>query len=175
MLARTALAPLLALALLACATPAVESDWDPATDFSTLKTWAWFPKTRPPQLDPRLDSQLLDARIQQAVEAELATKGYVKSTLPYKADFLVGHTVAIQQKVTATAIDDFYGYGRSRVYLDEYEVGTLVLDVLDPKKSQLIWRGTFQARLTPATNPSEREERVRTAVHALLERFPPPP
>ena len=90
-----ALAPLLVLALLGCATGSVQSDWDPEADFSTLKTYAWFPRTRPAAPDPRLNSTLLDARIQQAVEAELAAKGYTKNTVPHNADFLVAHSVEI--------------------------------------------------------------------------------
>jgi hypothetical protein len=167
----------LGLALLGCASANVQSDFDPQADFSGLKTWDWFPKSRPPTLDPRLDSGLLDARIRQAVETELAARGYKPRGGP-NADFLVSHTVAIQQQVSASSINDFYGpsYSRaSRVYVETYEVGTLVIDVLDPRKSQVIWRGSYQARLTPASNPSQREERVRTAVHAVLERFPPTP
>ncbi len=173
-----ALAPLLALllVLLGCASANVQSDWDPHVDFSALKTFAWFPRTRPAAPDPRLDSALLDARIQQAVDAELAAKGYRKNTVPQNADFLLSHTVAIHQKISASSLNDFYGpsYTRpSRVYVDEYEVGTLVIDVLDAKKSEVIWSGSFQARLTPASNPSQREERVKTAVRAVMERFPP--
>jgi hypothetical protein len=174
---RPLLAALLAVLLVGCATADVQSDWDPQADFGRLKTWDWFPKSRPPTLDPRLDSGLLDARIRQAVENELAAKGFKPRGGP-NADFFVSHTVAIHQKITASSLNDFYGpsYGRvSRVYVDEYEVGTLVIDVLDPRKGQVIWRGSYQARLTPATNPSEREERVNTAVHAVMERFPPPP
>jgi hypothetical protein len=172
---RRALAALLAVLVLGCASANVSSDWDPQVDFSGLKTWDWFPRARPQTLDPRLDSGLLDARIRQAVEAELAAKGYKPRGGP-NADFFVSHTVAIQQKISASSINDFYGpsYGVSRVYVDEYEEGTLVIDVLDPRKQQVIWRGSYQARLTPASNPSQREERVNTAVHAVLERFPPP-
>jgi hypothetical protein len=169
------LAALLAALLVGCAGAQVQSDWDPQADFSNLRTWDWFPRSRPPVLDPRLDSGLLDARIRQAVEAELAAKGYKPRGGP-GADFFVSHTVAIQQKISAHSIDDFYGspYRRTtRVYVDEYEVGTLVIEVLDPRKRQVIWSGSYQARLSTASNPSQREERVRTAVRAILERFPP--
>jgi hypothetical protein len=177
----TAVSALLALALLACATIEVSSDWNPAADFSRLHTWAWLAQERPASGDPRLDSALLDARIRSAVESELGARGFAKAEAG-AADFLVAYHVALERKLVATTIDDYYGGvgyrhwprpGYSQTYVHEFEVGSLMLDVLDPRSRELIWRGTAQAEILPAATPEEREARVREGVRRILERFPP--
>jgi len=36
-----------------------------------------------------------------------------------------------------------------------------------------VWRGSAQARIDPSKSPQERTELIRTAVHKMLEKFPP--
>lgn len=176
-----AVGALLALPLLACATIEVSSDWNPDADFSRLHAWSWLPQAQPVSGDPRLDSALLDQRIRSAVESELGARGFAKAETA-AADFLVAYHVALERKLVATTIDDFYGGvgyhhwprpGYTQTYVHEFEVGTLMLDVLDPRSRELIWRGTAQAEIIPDATPEEREARVREGVRRILERFPP--
>lgn len=171
----------LALAVAGCASIYVSSDWDPQADFGHLHAWAWFPQARLTSGDPRLDSGLLDLRIRAAVEAELGARGFT-SAEPVSADFLVAYHVALDRKLQATTIDDYYGSagfrhwsgpGYTQTYVSEVEVGTLMLDVLDARSHELIWRGTAQAEVIADATPEEREARVREAVRRMLERFPP--
>jgi hypothetical protein len=178
---RVAIIACATLALAACAAIEVSSDWNPAADFSRLHSWAWLPQARPVSGDPRLDSALLDQRIRSAVEGELGARGFAKAEAT-AADFLVAYHVALERKLVATTIDDYYGGvgyhhwprpGYSQTYVHEFEVGTLMLDVLDPRSRELIWRGTAQAEIIPDATPEEREARVREGVRRILERFPP--
>lgn len=172
---------LVALACLACVTISVTSDWNPSADFSSLHSWAWLPEQRPLSGDPRLDSQLLDARVRSAVEAELGARGF-RQVEASEADFLVAYQVALERKLVATTIDDYYGGvgyrhwsrpGYTQTYVHEFEVGTLMLDVLHRRNKELIWRGTAQAEVVPDATPAEREARIREGVRRILERFPP--
>ena len=56
--------------------------------------------------------------------------------------------------------------------LREREVGTLLIDVLDRQRS-LIWRGSTSSRVRRNQGPEERQERIDTAVNAILNQFPP--
>lgn len=74
----------------------------------------------------------------------------------------------------------YYGYGLGRVgvgstdvRVSEYEVGTLLLDVVDGSTNELVWRASAQARIDPNRTPQERTKLIRDAVHQMLERFPP--
>src|SRR5258705_5638990 len=70
-------------------------------------TWAWAPppaEKKPDELDPRVNNSIIHGRVQQAVDRELAQKGY-RQTDPNSADFLVADRVGVKdarQAVTQT-------------------------------------------------------------------------
>jgi hypothetical protein len=170
---------LVALAVLctACTTIEISTDYDPAADFSGLRTWA-FADPGQPTGDPRLDSSLVRSRIFQALESELAVKGYGRA-VGVQPDFLVDTHVALTRELD---IHTFHqgGYhrsswGRSETLVREVEKGSLVLDFLDPKTRSLLWRGVAQARVDRGGAPAERSQRIREAVRLMLQDFPPQP
>ena len=55
-----------------------------------------------------------------------------------------------------------------------YEEGTLLLDVVDGRTNELVWRGAASTRINPDRTPQERTELIRTAVQKMLKDFPPP-
>ena len=59
------------------------------------------------------------------------------------------------------------------VRVASYEEGTLLLDLVDGTRNELVWRGSAQARIDPSRSPQERTELIRTAVRRMLEKFPP--
>lgn len=170
----------IALLLAACSSVQVTTDYDPGTDFSALETWAWLPRKAEPSGDPRLDSSLLNQRIRNAVEAQLSARGF-KKTARAGADFLVAYHTAIERKMDVDTIYRGYGYGPEawgwgaghETVVYEYDQGTLLLDVLDPKEHDLIWRGSASAVVSERSTPEKRTERINEAVSKLLDRFPP--
>ncbi len=79
---------LLASLLVGCAGIKIDADYDPRADFAALRTYAWLPAPRDRSGDPRLDNPLLAARIEQALDLAVTTKGYAKIE-PGRADFFV--------------------------------------------------------------------------------------
>ena len=172
---------LLLLALAACA-PAIKvtQDWDPGAKLDGLRTWAWQAESPQPTGDPRLDSDLLNARIRSALESGLAARGFTPAASPEKADFSVAYHVALTQKLDARTIYSGYGPyrgwgGGATTVVDQYEVGTLLVDFISPATKSVIWRGTAQSRVQESADPEERQARVRAAVEKLLAQFPPKP
>lgn len=175
----TALRALLLCGLVACA-PAVKvtQDWDPAAKLDGLHTWAWQPGFPKATGNPRLDSELLNARIKTAIESALSVKGFVRATSPDRADFAVAYHVALESKLDARTIYSGYGPyrgwgGDATTVVDQYEVGVLLVDFIDPKTKRVIWRGSAQSRVNESSDPQERQERIQTAVDKLLAQFPP--
>lgn len=175
------LGALLALGLASgCSSVQVESDWNPSIDFARLHSYAWLEEGPLHTGDPRFDNALLDGRIRQATDRTLAAKGYAKA--PHdSADFLVAYQVTAEKKVDLVTIYDGYGYGWrgwgggvARTYATEYQVGTLLLDVLDPKTKLLVWRGSGSDVLRESRTPEERDRLVQEAVQKILAQFPPP-
>ena len=169
-----ALVSVVALAILAsaCTSYRVRVDYDPATQFDGLRTYRWMEIQ--PLGDPRVDNALLRKRIVGAVDAELAKRGLSQSAAD--PDLLVVYHAAVSRQIDIETYSRDYGY-RRRAYTDtyvrEYDVGMLIIDLIQPDTNQLVWRGSGQARLHERATPAEREQRVRAAVAAILEKFPP--
>jgi len=174
-------APLLAGALLlGCSGVKVRTDYDPAADFIALHTYAWLPTPREKTGDPRIDDPLINARIKRAVDYTLVAKGFSQAEAE-KADFHVTFYVGIDRKLDVTTMPRAYGYygrwggvyGGATTYVDQYDVGTLLIDVIDRERNQLVWRGVGEARLRHSRTPEESERRIQKTVEAIFKSFPP--
>lgn len=170
------------LLLPACSTLEVTANYDPSADFSKYKTYSWeTPKS--PVLDSSVNNPILNKRIAVAVDTQLAAKGFKK--VDSDADFLVGYHVALENKVSVTSMNNYYGYarggwgwnypyrGRGGVDVYEYQQGTLVLDMVDPKTNSLIWRGSAQAEVDQYAKQAKKDKLLNDAVAGMLEKFPP--
>ena len=152
-----------------CSTISVNQDYDPAYDFSKLKTYGFIPITSEAGID-----QLNADRIGEAIKTNLNTKGF---TLAEKADFGVAIFFTKSTKTDVTSHGYGYGYrgygGMGGVDIHQYNEGTLVIDFIDVAENKLIWRGIGSGILS--TNPSveERTANVINAVMHILDQFPP--
>ena len=171
-----------------CSTISVQTDYNPAFDFSGLKSYAWLESGQSPSEDTRINNDLVIDRVRAAVEQSLENKGFVKAE-GERADFMVNWHGAIDKKIQVKTIDHFYspyGYGplsrdpfwgssvrSSTAY--EYEVGTLIIDILDPVAHKLLWRGSGQDRIREKKKPEEIGAGIREAVTAIMKDFPPSP
>ncbi len=177
--------------LAGCATLDIHTDFDCKADFSKLKTFAWVPDMKQESQDPRIDNSLTDSRIRNAVEKALTSKGYQKSDAA-PPDFWVAYQAAIEEKLDARmtnypyatpltrdiangnfAQDLTWAYGGSQTFLSRYEEGTLILDVVDPRKRKLMWRGTAKATLSEERDSAKKEARLNAGVQKILATFPP--
>ena len=176
------------VALGACSTMNITSDYDPSTNFTGLTTYNWMPDPQATTGDPRVDNPFLDSRIRNAVDGTLAAKGYPVSDTP---DFLVGYHAAVKDKKDVRTINTSYGYGsgwgwkyddRYRPYgwtgapetfVYEYEEGSLIIDIVKPESNELIWRGSAQAEVDESASREKREKRINKAVERIFAQFPP--
>ncbi len=163
---------LAALTLSACGGMTVNTDWDDSVDFSAYKTFAWM---SPPSGETQV-SQLVMNRIRDAVIAEMKAKGYTE--VEDNPDLYVTSVVMVQEKVDVSSTSYGYGYGYGywggygahSVDVYRYHQGTVLLDVVDAKKNQLVWRGSGSKVVD---QNSGRPEKIRAAVQKILSRFPP--
>jgi len=166
------------LLLSACKiSPPVTTDYDADYDYSKLTHYAWVePKDRSKV------TTLDDRRQINAIETILNRKGFDKGNEHAKPNFLLRiHTITDKK----TDVDTFYrvwGYypyywpnRYTGTIVREYEIGTLVLDIVDPVKKEVIWRGSVSRKLGIYTNrsPEERASLALTNAEFLLKSFPP--
>ena len=162
----------LIIGFIGCTSITVKSDYDREVNFAKYKTYKWMPA--PQKRGPRgiAPNSLLDKRIKRAVEGELNAKGY-QQIMVGKPDILLTYHTAVRQKVDVSAVD--YGYWRGRyrgrtVTTYRYKEGTLILDFVDPKMKQLVWRGWA---IGVVGNREEAEEKINKSVKKILDKFPP--
>ncbi len=157
--------------LTGCSTISVNQDYDPGYDFSKLKTFGFLPIPEEAGID-----QLNANRFGDAIKNELTAKGY---TVSENADFGVAILFGKQTKTNITSYG--YGYGpywgryggTTNIDVSQYDEGTLVIDVIDMAKKELVWRGTGTGALNPSATVEERTANINNAVAQILAQFPP--
>ena len=90
-------------------------------------------------------------------------------------DLLVAYFTSVKESLKVTNWGS--GHGRRRWHRNDLRIdvrheGTLILDILDAPKRELVWRGRATGLVDRSDNA---KERVNEAVKALLAEFPPSP
>lgn len=168
----------------------VRTEFDPAADFTKLKTYAW-PADSPGQVkmmltkddDPEALRKRFEPTLIAAAEAALTAKGFVKAAAGQPSDFLVAYFALVSINNEAQTVGQFLpstvAWGvppflATTSSLKIYEQGSLVMDVWTPDKKPM-WRGVAQAEMNRQKPQPEREKRVREAITDILKQFPPKP
>jgi hypothetical protein len=163
------------LALLGCGfalAQDVKYNYMPGTDFSKYHTYKWVDIKGSMHPD-----QIVDAQIKQAVDGQLAAKGFTK-TDSEQADLYVGYQVSVDQERQWNAYGMGGGWrfgGMGTATSSTINIGTLGVDVYDPAAKQLIWRGEATNTLDPSKSQEKNQQKLNKAVAKLLKNFPPPP
>jgi hypothetical protein len=148
-------------------------DYDKTANFAAFKTYALKDGTK-------VGDPLVDNRIVAAIESELAAKGLKKDEA--KPDLTVIYHVAFdkQQDITAYSTGGGpYGYrwgggwGTTDVRVNDILVGTLVIDVADANKSEIVWRGMGVKEVDVQAKADKRDKNITSAVKKILKDFPP--
>ena len=63
----------------------------------------------------------------------------------------------------------------SQTTVREYEVGTLIIDVIDHKTDKLVWRGSVADTIRDKNTPEERVAVINEAIATVMMNFPPKP
>lgn len=172
MLRRTA-ALSVALLLTACATsaPTVNTAFDPATDFSRVRTYSWIAK-------PDAGTPLMQQRIVDGVDARLQAAGW---KLASNGDVHVAAYVSSKEKLNPNAYYAQVGYvgwggfgppaPNSPAATDTVEIGTLVVDVFNGSNKRSMWRGTASGTLQ--SDPARMDAVLQAALNKMFAGFPP--
>ena len=120
-------------------------------------------------------------RIEAAITSVLEQKAYRESAQVRKADLLVAFHVVLRQGEYVTIFDNYSGYklptakaasaGIAKLAAEpngQAEIGTLVIDIIDPGTKTIIWRGWGRADV----KKSPEEKDIRRIAAAILRNFP---
>ena len=169
------LAPVLALVLLAaCGGMSTTSDYDRAYDFAGATTFA-FPSdlgkgsARVGEVSP-----LVAKRVMADITTALEAKGFGRVESPEDADLVVVPHGGTQEKTEVSSTPYSYTYNPwwgDTVDVYQYTEGTMVIDFVDRRTGNLVWRGSATAVVD---NPPK-HDKIEEAVTRVLETFPPRP
>ncbi len=170
---------LMALLGPACSSVRVDSDHDPSIDFTHYHTYAWAPASLTPPSDPTVDSNLFDRRVRENLKAELERRGLHPLEGPGEPGLLIAYFIRSHQHIGPSSVGSAaswdYPYGGIGGYwapvdIRQYREGTLIIDLIDAKTRQLVWRGVASRAFDDS---GAKEKQVRDAVTQVMKEYPP--
>ena len=149
----------------------VKTDYDRNANFGQYKTYSWQ--------KVQTQDQLLVPRIKEAVQATLATKGL--TPVESGGDVAIVAMETTQNQQTLNTFYDgfgggwrwrgFGGFGDATTTVQNYKVGTLVVDLFDAHTKTLIWRGSSSDTLSNKSDTNIKN--LDKGVQKMFDHFPP--
>jgi hypothetical protein len=162
----------------ACASSlSLKVGWDEHADFTKYRTWAW-------KADGSIQDPVWARRCQSVLSDELQLRGLKEVALSDQPDLwaVVHAKLDAKTQVVSFAPDWGYGwgpYGSAWAYDDtiEYQVpyGTMVIDLVDARLKQIVWRGRAKDMIRPDRTNEEREEKLIAVLKQMFAGYPPLP
>jgi hypothetical protein len=168
-----------ALLAAGCASgPEIRADFDPAADFGRFRTFGFVEQAGTDSGDARSITTLL---LQNAAAREMEARGYVRSDQP---DLVVNFHGQLEERVDiqsrpAPTMGPTWGYrgwpgsawGGTEVTTRRYNVGTLVVDLVDLQQRQMVFQGSAQGTVSRDMQRN-REQTINDAVTRIFAKFP---
>jgi hypothetical protein len=172
-------AAFVALSLIGCSSVNITTDYDKTVDFKALKTYDWLAASTNAlsanQQTAMFQTGLVNKHIKNAVNGELEARGMTQTSA--NPEMLVNSYLGTEQKVNVTNYG--YGYGArwggygGGVDVQQYTQGTLIVDFIDAKSKELIWRGVASGALSSNPDPNEAEQKIKSIIQQMLAEYPP--
>lgn len=167
------------LLILACAyAQDVHYNYDRGTNFAAYKTYQWV------DLPGRVTDQLIDQAIKRSIDEQLAQKGLTKVEsdpglqVGYQAVINVEKGVNLSAWGMRGGPGGFGGWGGldSGIVTGQTStipVGMLLVNLYDPAKKQLIWRGDATKTVDLKRDPDKNYKNLQKAMTKLFKNYPP--
>ena len=182
--------PALVLALVACSVTYaqdVRTNYMPGTNFSKYHTYAWVNAVHGVPRVGGPPDEILDAQVKQAIDAQMAAKGFTRVEDTSKADLLLGYQLAIDQEKQINGFGDSWGgyggggwgpwggssFGSFSANTSTTYIGTFVVGMYDPAAKKLVWIGAAQHAIEPSKKQEKNQQRLNKGAQKLLKNFPP--
>jgi hypothetical protein len=163
--------------------PEVRADFDKAADFGRYRTYNFVATTGTDSSDAK---SLAAGILQSAASREMQSRGYTKAE---NADLLINFKGKIEEKTDIESTPSpmygagwgyrgwygapygAYGYGGTEVSTRRYNVGTLVMDIVDREKRQVVFQGGVEDVVTKKML-ADREALLSGAVANIFSKYP---
>ena len=159
----------------------IHYNYDRSANFAAYKTYQWVDLRGPGGAVP---DQLIDQSIKRAVDEQLAQKGL--SRVEEGADLHVGYHAIIREEkaVNLSAFGDggpwgwgggWGGFNSGTVtgQTSTIPIGTLLVDLYDPARKQLVWRGDGTKTIDLKRDPDKNYRTLQKSMTKLFKNYPP--
>lgn len=171
------------LLLAACSSgPRVITNSDPEADFTSFRTFSFF---RPLSTDRAGATSIMSSHLIAATTKELEMSGMRRED--NNPDLLINFFVTTREVIRASSTPSasmsmHHGRGRygtwsghsmgvSTTQVSQSTEGMLRVDLVDPRRNQLVWEGSATARVTEARRDNL-EETIFDAIAHIFAQFP---
>ena len=182
------------LLLAAGCAPRVRVDQSNNADFSHYRTFAFMNNDSSVVAgqNPLYYNQIATQNVERTIQSEFAKRGITEAT--QNPDLLIGYHFFVQNKTQTIPHGygggygsyrgfgrgwgrwgyggwgpNWYGYGGQRYIRQNYEAGTVVVDMVDAKTHKLLWRGSVQ---NAVHNPANVTTQLPREVGQIIGKFP---
>ncbi|MFQ5584610.1 MAG: DUF4136 domain-containing protein, partial [Calditrichia bacterium] len=116
--------------------------------------------------------------IEKAITFELQNRGFREAEEP---DLLIYFQTTVKDRSNLTAYQDYYG-GRysqglpvssSNYYMYKVTEGTLIIDLIDAYKEEIVWRAVILKAFSVDPDNAEVEDAIYDGVEQAFKKFPP--
>jgi hypothetical protein len=153
----------------------VHYNYDRSANFAAYKTYQWvdIPGGAVPD-------QLIDQAIKQVVDEQLAQKGLTKVEkdpdlyIGYRAGVVLEKSISIQRS-GGPHFGGPWGFDSAYGQTSTIPVGLLLVDIYDPGKKQLVWRGDASKTIDLKKDPDKNYKALQKAMTKLFKNYPPKP
>src|SRR5271157_2805262 len=160
----------------------VHYNYDRSANFASCKTYQWVDLPGPGGAVP---DQLIDQSIKRAVDEQLAQKGLTR--VEQGGDLYVAyHAIVREEKgINLSAFGTGggpWGWGGGWGGFDSatvtgqtstIPVGTLLVDLYDPARKQLVWRGDGTKTIDLKKDPDKNYRILQKSMAKLFKNYPP--
>jgi hypothetical protein len=174
---------LVAIVVTGCSGITVSQDYEKGINFAELKSFEWKVDPDVKREDTSELSPLVAARIQNAIEQELKTKGIAYDNIT--PDFLIDYNLTVESKISSSNVGTTIGFGTggyghvggvvvsTAPDIRQYDEGTLYIDFYTTADNTLVWRGISSQVIDKHDAPDRVTKQINLNVQKILEQFPP--
>ena len=151
----------------------VKVDFDQAANFLAIKTFSI-------KLGTSWGNEFAEKRVKDELTAALTAKGWTLAPDDQGDAHVVFHGAGEKKRDLNTFYSGMGGYGyrgwgggmgTATTTVNEYLVGTLVVDIFDGKSKSLLWRGIAQDELSDKADKNAKKR--AKAMEKMFKDFPP--
>jgi hypothetical protein len=171
-----------AIALAGCASgPDIQADYDKAADFGKYRTYGFVANAGTDTGDFK---SLATQMLQSSASRQMEQRGYTRAENP---DLVINFKGKLEEKTDIESVPaphygpgwgyggwygaPYGGWGGTEVTTRRYNVGTLVMDVVDRDKRQVVFQGGISDVVTKEMQQN-REATISKAVEHLFSQYP---